>query len=112
MPMFRKRPVVIQAEQWTGANVIEMYNFLEGTEHVAETFESYGNNFYINHSKVKGGLIIKTLEGEHKASINDWIIKGINGEFYPCKPNIFKRTYEPLLVTPDLTTEWQCKESK
>lgn len=44
----------------------------------------------------KGGLIIKTLEGEHLASIGDYIIKGVKGEFYPCKPDIFEQTYEEL----------------
>lgn len=54
----------------------------------------YGENFYIDHDKVKGGLVIKTQEGEHIASINDWIIKGVKGEYYPCKPDIFEATYE------------------
>lgn len=53
-----------------------------------------GENFYIDHEKTKGGLIIKTLEGEHIATIGDFIIKGVNGEFYPCKPDIFEKTYE------------------
>ena len=55
-----------------------------------------GENFYIDHDKIKGGLIIKTLEGEHLASIGDYIIKGVKGEFYPCKPDIFEQTYEEL----------------
>jgi hypothetical protein len=38
---------------------------------------------------------IPTLEGNMKAQMNDWIIKGVNGEFYPCKPDIFEKTYEP-----------------
>ena len=42
---------------------------------------------------LEGGLIIKTLEGEHLASWGDMIIKGVHGEFYPCKPDIFKKTY-------------------
>lgn len=41
-------------------------------------------------------LIIKTLEGDMKASVGDWIITGVNGEQYPCKPDIFKKTYEPV----------------
>ena len=53
-----------------------------------------GDNFNIDHNKVEGGLIIKTLEGEHVATIGDFIIKGVKGEFYPCKPNIFAMTYE------------------
>jgi len=40
-------------------------------------------------------VIIPTLEGDHLANIHDWIIKGVKGEFYPCKPDIFEMTYEP-----------------
>lgn len=83
--------------QWTGKNVIEVYNFLESknaqTQHEVNMA---GNNFFIKFEvgKVKGTLIIKTLEGEHVANIGDYIIKGVQGEFYPCKPDIFKETYE------------------
>lgn len=41
-------------------------------------------------------ILIQTLEGEMKASIGDWIIRGINGEYYPCKPDIFEKTYESI----------------
>jgi hypothetical protein len=71
-----------------------MFEFLGGEK------ESYmtasGINFYMDFSKVEGGLVIKTLEGEHIANIGDYIIKGIKGEFYPCKEDIFKLTYEEL----------------
>ena len=53
-------------------------------------------NFYIDHWKVPGGLVIKTLEGEHLANIGDYIIRGVHGEFYPCKPDIFRETYEKV----------------
>lgn len=53
-----------------------------------------GINFYIDFTKVDGGLVIKTLEGEHIATIGDYIIKGVKGEYYPCKPDIFEMTYE------------------
>ncbi|EGO63503.1 hypothetical protein ALO_12376 [Acetonema longum DSM 6540] len=53
-----------------------------------------GEHFYIDHNKVHGGLIIKTKEGEHLASIGDFVIKGVVGEFYPCKPDVFEMTYE------------------
>ncbi|MFR8990648.1 MAG: hypothetical protein ACLVH9_05715 [Fusobacterium sp.] len=46
--------------------------------------------------KTSKELIIKTLEGDMKASVGDWIITGVNGEQYPCKPDIFKKTYEPV----------------
>lgn len=89
---YRKLPVEIEAVQWTGNNHREMWDFLTGK--VDEHMTAYEDNFYIDHSKVKGGLIIKTLEGEHIASIGDYIIKGVKGEFYPCKPDIFNKTYE------------------
>lgn len=90
---FRKKPVVIEAVKWTGKNHREMYNFLEGTDDVV--VQPTGKNFDIDFSLVEGGLVIKTLEGQYIASIGDWIIKGVKGEFYPCKPDIFEATYEP-----------------
>ena len=92
MPKFRKKPIEIEAVQWTGDNHREMFNFLGGEDE--EYIQATGVNFYIDWNKVNGGLIIKTLEGEHIASIGDWIIKGVQGEYYPCKPDIFETTYE------------------
>lgn len=92
---FVKKPVVIDAVEWTGGNHREMYNFLTGT--VGCVMEASGETFYIDHGSADGGLVIKTLEGQHIASIGDWIIKGIKGEFYPCKPDIFALTYDRLL---------------
>ena len=94
MAKYRKKPVVIEAVRWTGKNPREMWDFLTGKPD--ERMTASGDNFYIDHSKVKGRLIIKTLEGEHMASIGDYIIKGVNGEFYPCKPDIFEKTYEAV----------------
>ena len=91
---YRKKPVVIEAIQWTGINHREMFDFLTGT--TDKNMTAYSDNFYINHGKVNGGLVIKTLEGEHIATINDFIIKGVSGEFYPCKPDIFEMTYEKV----------------
>jgi hypothetical protein len=90
---YKKKPVIIEALQWTGENHREMYDFLTGN--TDKHMEASGDNFYVDHNKVTGGLVIKTLEGEHVASIKDFIIKGVNGEFYPCKPDIFEKTYEP-----------------
>lgn len=74
---YRKKPVVIEAVKWKGTNIKELYAFA-------------GDNYYFKD----GVLFIKTLEGELTASIGDYIIKGVNGEFYPCKPDIFEKTYE------------------
>jgi len=89
-----KKPIIIEALQWNGNSHRAMWDFLENKP--SHSIEAGGRNFYINHNKVEGGLIIKTLEGEHTASIGDFIIKGINGEFYPCKPDIFEKTYEKV----------------
>lgn len=79
---FRKKPVVIEAIQWDGKNFKEILDFVGGIEH-RDLLAFHQNDLHI-----------KTLEGEHKANINDWIIKGVKGEFYPCKPDIFEETYE------------------
>lgn len=76
---FRKKPVVIDAILWTGENVNEIMDFM-----------SWRNAMH----DVGTGLVIRTLEGSHHASPGDWIIKGVKGEFYPCKPDIFDATYE------------------
>lgn len=97
---YRKKPVIVEALQWNGNNVIDIYNFLED-KNVETQYEvnSEGKNFYIDFSRgqcVTGDLMIKTLEGAMKADIGDYIIKGVNGEFYPCKPDIFEKTYEEV----------------
>jgi len=91
---YRKKPVVIEAMKWIGCEHRIMACFLGAN--VDEYLKDHGDNFYIDHSKVVGGLIIKTLEGEHLASIGDFIIKGVQGELYPCKPDIFEATYEKV----------------
>ena len=82
---YRKKPVVIEAVQWTGENHAEMCEFID-----PEVFEIIP----------RVGLVIHTLEGDHHASPGDYIIKGVNGEFYPCKPDIFAKTYESPTLTP------------
>lgn len=96
---YRKKPVVIDAIQWSGENHREMFDFLTNYENTTKYMQTSGENFYIDHNKVQGGLIIKTLEGEHIANIGDYIIKGVKGEFYPCKPDIFEQTYEMVVET-------------
>lgn len=92
----RKKPVVVEAMQWTGENHREMFDFLTDYKKQDEFITVWGDNFYIDHEKVKGGLIIRTLEGAYTANIGDYIIKGVQGEFYPCKPDIFEKTYEVI----------------
>ena len=73
----RQKPAVIEAIQWNGSNVFEIWNDFEDIP---------------IRLKEEGTLLISTLEGDHIASIGDYIIKGIKGEFYPCKPDIFEET--------------------
>lgn len=104
MPKFRKKPVVIDAIRWTGANVQEVTTFLSGFEvHVVNVGESpdappvrcIGR---FDYTTMQPTIAIETLEGTMKAIPGDWIIRGVKGEFYPCKPDIFAATYES--VTP------------
>jgi len=89
---YRKKPIEIEALEWNGNNHAPMYRFLESDD--VGAIDSIGKNFYIDHNKIEGGLIIITLEGEHVATVGDFIIKGVSGEFYPCKPDIFAKTYD------------------
>lgn len=84
MKKYRKKPVVIEAVQFTGDNADDVLKFIGNAR------ESY---ILSNENKIEG-IIIKTLEGNHKASINDWVIRGTQGEVYPCKPDIFAEIYE------------------
>lgn len=78
---YRKKPVTIEAIQWNGENLSEIRDFMRST------VETRGLV-----------LIIPTLEGDMYASLNDYIINGVNGEFYPCKPYIFAKTYEEVIL--------------
>ncbi len=81
MSTYRKKPVVIEAIQWTG----------EDRQAVKDFVPEAGFGF------VGDELTITTLEGQMHASPGDWIIRGVKGEFYPCKPDIFEATYEPVI---------------
>lgn len=82
MAKYRKKPVVIEAEQYDGRNGIKLLAWIGGRE-LEEDFT--------------GDCIeIKTLEGTMRADKGDWIIKGVKGEFYLCKPDIFAATYEAV----------------
>ena len=88
---FKKKPVVIEAVQWTGENLKEIIDFIGLHESVHKlTWEGYEDLVR------REGLKIFTLEGSHMASVGDWIIKGVKGEAYPCKPDIFSMTYDAV----------------
>jgi hypothetical protein len=88
MPMFRKKPVTIEAVQYGpySAPTVEMIQFLERADREVSIDQD--------------GIHIHTLEGKMTASLGDWIIRGVQGEYYPCKPDIFAATYEPAEATP------------
>jgi hypothetical protein len=81
---YRKKPVVIEAMQWTGDNATEIAEFTKGSGR------------YIEIDENAKAIRIETLEGTMSANLNDYIIKGVKGEFYPCKPDIFEETYESV----------------
>jgi len=78
---FRKKPAVIDGVQWLGLNIDEIVEF-------AGDALCQGNGEY--------KLGINTLDSTAFAEVGDWIVKGVKGEFYPCKPDIFADTYEPV----------------
>lgn len=80
---YKKKPVVIESIQYTGD--LDNFNAINAWA-CGNAFESIENG--------DNCLIIHTLEGDMKASVGDYIIKGVQGEFYPCKPDIFEQTYE------------------
>ena len=95
MPKFRKKPVVIEAVQWTGDNTREVA--LWAVSDIADFALPTG--WWIRapaDGVAEKQMMIHTLEGDHAANIGDWIIRGVKGEFYPCKPDIFAATYEAV----------------
>lgn len=92
MPQFRKKPIVIEAFQMTTdarKDDVDWPEWLCAAYQIP--MELPGSVYFVSSS-----LCINTLEGGMVVSVNDWIIKGVNGELYPCKPDIFAMTYEPV----------------
>lgn len=79
MTRYRTKPCEIEAVRWNGNNLNEIISFV-GKENLI----------------IQTNLKIKTLEGDMTASIGDYIIKGLHGEFYPCKPDVFEKKYEQI----------------
>ena len=77
-----KKPVIVEAVQYTGDNVEEILQFVSAGTRETE--------------KTENGIIIHTLEGDMLASVGDYIIRGVHGEHYPCKPDIFVQTYSEV----------------
>ena len=91
---YKKKPVVIEAIQWNGKNTKQVLEFMGQKVDLSNPIAQ--DRFYDYELSLKNGWKITTLEGGHIASINDFIIKGIKGEFYPCKPDIFELTYDKV----------------
>lgn len=79
--IFKKKPVEIEAIQWKGDNWDDIFKFTNKETSLLPTSEK---------------ILVDTLEGSMKANVGDWIIKGVTGEFYPCKPDIFDMTYDKV----------------
>lgn len=86
---FRKKPVEIDAVQYTGENIVEVWESFDAG-HV------YGPGGTHSRDDDDRAAYIETLEGVMRADPGDWIIRGVSGELYPCKPDIFAATYEPV----------------
>ena len=86
MKKFVKKPVVIEAIQYDGANITEIETFVGGKLPT------------VMNSNKDTQLVVSTLEGDMKISKKDYVIKGVNGEFYPCKPDVFEKTYDVVEI--------------
>ena len=96
---YRKKPVVVEALQWTGDNLVEIADFIKDTER------------YFEIDSPNKEIKIGTLEGIMTANVNDYIIKGIKGELYPCKPDIFEKIYDIVKEMDNLGfIDISCKE--
>ena len=100
MQKFVKKPVVIEALQYDGENIEAIENF------VGKKLST------VMSSDVDVNLIIPTLEGDMTALKNDWIIKGVKGEFYPCKPDIFKQSYNMIKENNGILSEGEKRVRK
>ena len=101
---FKKKPVVIDAVRWTGTEKCMNETALpfladgkENFEHLPRAPDDPHVKQGIGYTPSSGELYIPTLEGIMTAKPGDWIIRGVKGEFYPCKPDIFEATYEAVL---------------
>jgi len=86
MSQYRKKPIVVDAIQWHALNRHEVLEFIGPA----------GGHWRAATEFLPEVIVIYTMEGNHNAKLGDWIIKGVKGEFYPCKPDIFAATYEAV----------------
>lgn len=91
---YLKKPVVIEAFQYDG-DLIDSRGKYHVPDWAKQAYEN-GILFYEETENSPSEMFVKTLEGNMIASVGDYIIRGVNGEIYPCKPDIFEKTYEPV----------------
>lgn len=107
MSLYRKKPVEVEAQQFTGGaeNAKELILWMCFADDLSTTDAEWRAGA---HHEGRGGesddydpehLLIDTLEGTMRADLGDWIICGVKSEFYPCKPDVFEATYEPAEQT-------------
>ena len=112
MPQFTKKPVTIRAVQWTGENLAEVLEFTGKHPQWSEWFSSFDE--YEKYVKKTGNIFriieittnqqsrfFQPLNYWHEAYVGDWIIRGDENQYYPCKPDIFEATYDPVEVVQD-----------
>ena len=99
MAYFKKKPVVIEAVRWNGANIEEAVKFISDGKPDLSHLPNDGVHLKrgVGYAPSEGTLDIPTLEGVMTARAGDWIIRGVKGEFYPCKHDIFEATYDQVL---------------
>jgi len=96
MNKFRQKPIVVEAIEFRTDNIKQVIEFLEGgiLDLSSNMLQLYFERY--KYIAIKEGIKIPTLEEVMTASLGDWIIKGISGKFYPCKPDIFEKSYEKV----------------
>ncbi len=106
MSQFRKKPVIIDAFQWfphqqdgggDGWGALDAWLVSLGLPTMDEADDDSHAPMWLNDDLLT--LTIPTLEGDHRCDVGDWIIRGVKGEFYPVKPDIFAVTYDPVEVS-------------
>lgn len=93
---FCKRPIVVEAFQMTQARRGDHTEWPAWLHEAWNREPGEGSLFVDADDPARDRLVIGTLEGVHRVEWDDWIIKGIKGELYPCKPDIFDATYEAV----------------
>lgn len=97
MAIYRKKPVEVEVVRLENSDQ-SIINAVEFIYKIGMETSIIGTTATLQEVRQKGGIEIETLEGTMLASFGDYIIKGVNGEFYPCKPDIFEKTYDLVQV--------------